>query len=486
MSQSLLFLAVHLVGLAICLAIGPFRRPALCCALAFPVGLAATTLSLLLLLIARLPYNLWTLAFVVIVLAAASVVRIRRRAEQRIERRTVVVCACWTAAFLALCLPLTHINIVLMTHDSHIFVMLGQVVVKDGGVAPDILAMLDEWGVFQVLAHSMAQFTAEDFLYSLPVVFGLSFILLFALTLWHGLGALDIAGSRRIAATALVTGALFTINMVDFHVLYLHTNMACAVFLTCFVAIFWLAEVEDDPSALPLAFVCLTAFALQRTETPLVALIFLCLTVLGSRLPRRAIGPWLAMFTVVVGLWYETLAQHVAAEGSFLTPLRCRMVWGALLVFFLWWLASSTHPIKRINRIVPGLIAAVFALALAAAFLAKTDHMLESVANWSRALRELSFWGQSWYAIGALILLGLLVSPPPFRQAFVIGLPVYFAFVLLLALGRSPYRDYVDDSANRMTIHAVPLIFWYVGLKIGLRLRSTPTDPSPSPLSSER
>jgi hypothetical protein len=92
--------------------------------------------------------------------------------------------------------------------------------------------------------------------------------------------------------------------------------------------------------------------------------------------------------------------------------------------------------------------------------------MVESLRNWASNLFTQPLWGYSVYAMIALALIALGLPAPRFRQAFAVGIPVYLGFVLLLALGRSPYRSYIDDSANRMTIHVVPLIFHYLGLKL--------------------
>lgn len=463
MSQAPLYLALHLLGLAVCLGFGPRRHPALCCALGFPVGLAIVVLLGLGLLVVGIPFAPWSLGLVAAAPLAASVVALRRRP---LERRAWLVAGWWTAGFAALCPVLTDLNLVLMTHDSHIFVIFGRTVAHRGGLPPDLFAMLDEWGVFQVVAQSLVTFTTVDFLYSLPLFLGLSFVPIFALSLWHGLGAQGAPVWRRALLVALVTVALFTNAMVLFHVAYLHSNMGTAIYLFGFVVLFWLAEVEEDPSYLPVAFLCLIALALQRTETPIVALLFLALTVAQSKLPRPALTRGMVGFVVVIGLWFEVLAHHVTTETAFLTPTKCRIVWGALVLALGWWLVSDRPLLRRINRVLPLAIAGLAALALAAAFAAEPDHMWLSFQRWKDSLLDVPHWGSFWTLAPLLVLVSLLAPPPRFRQAFVVGIPVFFAFVLLLALGRDPYFTRVDDSANRMTIHIVPLLVWYLALAV--------------------
>lgn len=463
MSQSVLFVAIHLVGLAVCLAIGPRRVPALCCALAFPIGLAVTVLLALAILLIGVPYGPWTLGPAMAATATASAIAAARRG---LDRRDLVVVGWWTLAFAIVCPAVTHVNIATFSPDSHTILGLGFSIANLDGLTPGIMAVLDKQGVFQIVAHSTFELTRRDYLYSLPLVLGIAFAPMFALILWHGLGAVGAAVRRRSALVALVTAAVFTMSMVDYHILYIHTNLGSAVYLFGFVALFWIAEVRGEPEWLPLAFVSLIAFALHRTETPLVALLFLALTLTQTELPRRTVTGWLALFTATVAIWYEALAHHVDEKG-FITPGRSRLVWGLLVVFFVWWLLSGTRVVRRVNRAVPALVAAGCALAMIAAFAMKPDHMLRSSVNWASNLIQLPHWGNSWIVIPVLILLGLAVAAPRFRVPFAVGLPVYAGVILLLSFSLpKPWRMGLGDSANRMTIHLLPLIFFYLGIKL--------------------
>lgn len=461
MSQALVLVAVHLAGLAVCLGFGPRRHPALCCALAFPVGLALVVVVALALLVTGIPYHLATVAVAVAIPVAGCLVA---RTPGRSAR---VTAAWWTAGFAAAAAALSAANVVTMTYDSHTFVILAGVIVRDGALAPDVFAQLDEWGVFTVVAQSLGGLAGVELFHALPIALGLSFIPVFAITLWHATGS-------RTLLVVLVTVALFSNPMVDFHLAYLHSNLGSSLYLFGFVVVFWLSEIEEDPAGLPVAFLCLIALALQRTETPMVALLFAALTVPQSRLPRAALTRGMIGFTLVVGIWFELLAHHVAADSAFLTPTRCRIIWGALVLALVWWLVSDRRPVQRINRILPLAIAGLAALALAGGFAMESDHLGRSAARWLLTLFRVPHWGWFWVAIPLLVLVSLPAPPPRFRQAFVVGIPVFFALVLLLVLGRDPYTVQIDDSANRMTIHVVPLLVWYLAVKaLGARPRKT-------------
>src|SRR5262245_53718945 len=77
--QALVYVALYLLGLAVCLAVGPRDRPGLCCALAFPVGLAVLVAPAALLAGAGAPYGWPLLAGIAAAVAAAAALQTRRR-----------------------------------------------------------------------------------------------------------------------------------------------------------------------------------------------------------------------------------------------------------------------------------------------------------------------------------------------------------------------------------------------------------------------
>jgi hypothetical protein len=456
MSQLPLFVAIHLVGLAVMLAIGPRQRTALLAALAFPIGLVVVVGLALLVLIAGLPYR----GSVVVATAATTIAAAAVAGRRGIGRRELAIAGVWTVGFTAVTALLCVRNVVLMTNDSYSLVMLAVGTANDGALPPETIVMIDAYGVFQIVAQSLLVFTRQDFLYSLPIVLGLSFVPVFVLTL-------AAAPPRRgVVVVALLTAALFTINVVTYHIVYLHTNWGSAIYLFGFVVLYWFAEVEREPGYVAPAFLSLIGFALHRTENPLVALVFVALTVGPSALPRRATAPWFGLFAGMIVLWYEVLARHVSSEGAFLTPMRCHLVAASVVVAYGWWLASSSDRMSAINRRLPLVIAAVTALAVAAAFALRPDHTAANAGSWIENLRTGTHWGYAWYVIALLIAIALWFQPPPFRSAFVIGIPVFFGIGLVLGSLGQGYRVGIGDSANRMTIHIVPLLFWYLALKL--------------------
>jgi hypothetical protein len=462
MSQAPLFLAIHLVGLALNFSTGLGRRPALACALGFPIGLAATVMAAMLLLVVGIPYEPWTLAAAVLIPTAVIAAR---RAPARLDRPALRLAALWTVGFGLVALALAHWNLSLMNWDSHRTVLLGGVLGRDGALEPRMLSELHSWGVFQIVAQSLAELTRRDYLYGLQPVFGASFVSAFAVALWYATGRLGARGGRRVAAVAVVSTAMASLYFFVHHAFFIHSNLGTAVYLFGFVVLYWLAEIDGDPSILPIAFLCILAVAIHRIETPLVALIALAVTIPTTELPRRSITPLLAGFTVAVSGWYVLLAFHVSPDSLFLTPARAIQIVLAIVAFLGWWLISRAPLLQRVSRRVPLLVSAALVLALAAAFATRPRHMTTSLDHWVTNLTTLPHWGYAWYGIVAAALLAVFTPPPPRHRVFTLTIWLTLAYTLLIVYARVPYRVAILDSANRMTIHVLPLVFFYLGLK---------------------
>lgn len=483
MTQAPLLVALHLVGMCVVFAFGPRRYAWLCASLAFAVGMATMVVVSLFVLCLGM-YRPWSVALGAALVVALCIAHMWRQ-PKGLDRRTLFVATCATLAFSAVALVLSYPNLAITSSDSFYIVTLAKVLGHDGAFDARSLSELQKWGVFVVLAHSWSMFTLQDFLYSLQTVLGASFLPVFALALWHAIDALPGDGAPRaglrVAVIALLSAALYSCAVFAFHLFFLHQNLGTAVYLFAFVVLFWVAEQRQDASCLPIAFLCLLSVSLHRTETPIVAAIALVATVLRSELPRRTITRPLATLTIVFIAWFLYLTPHLPEEGPFLTRTRAMLATAPLLAFFAWWLlAGSKHSfIQLIHRRAQAIVAFASLVVVAAMFAHKSDHMLSSLDAWMTNLfRAPLWWGYAWYGIVALAAIAALIQPPPAHRAFTFTIWLTFAFVMMVVYPRIPYRIAMVDSANRMMVHVLPLIFFYLGLKTVPALWSQPARPA--------
>jgi hypothetical protein len=474
--QALLYLALYSLGVAVCLAIGPRRRPALCCALGFPVGMAALVPPVLLLTVAGVPYRGAVVAAVGVAIAAAAGWRIRRRGTP--DRRSMRVLGLGTLAFAACAIPLSAVSFAVFTFDSHDIIINARVLADDAGFGRGLMYEMGDRGPFLLIIHSLAAFVRVDHLFGLAPLLGLSFVASFVLIAWHGFGKLGVPVRRRALPIALVAAALSTVWLWQFHLLYIHENMPSAVYLFLFAGLFWLAEIDDDRDGLPIACLALLAFALQRIENPLAVVLFGALALLPSRLPVRPLLPWLSVYTGVVIAWSLALIARLPthADMSLSRTVLALMIVVTVALHGAW-LLSRLSVLARVRRHATLLIAAVTLLALAATFAVMTDDMVESTRAMRINLTRFADWGVVWIGLTLLAVAGRFAVAPPAAQLFSWGTGLYFAFILMLTYGHGgPYVTTTFDSGIRMALHVLPMLCFYVGLQ--LALLSAPPRPA--------
>jgi hypothetical protein len=465
-SQTLFFLGLHLLGLCVGVAIGPARRPHLVASLAFTAGLAVMVALELLLLVVHIRFTALSGGVAALVLAALCLLVARRRGWPARAERGVL--AAWTVGFVIVAAALSWRNLAVMSYDSHFIVMLGGIIAHDGAFVPGLLEKMGFYGAFEALAQGLVCFTDRTFLYALAPVFAASTAAFFGVALDTALAALAAPARHRRWLVALVTAATFSGYMLFRHTFYIHTNFGTATYLLAFCALVFLADVEDDPSFVPLAFLSLFALSLHRTEAPLVCALFVALTILPGKLPARRVLPSFALYTAASAGWYLLLGSAVSPTSPLLTPKRCLLLAAISVVILVYYALSSLAAfgwLRRVSRFAPHLAAATMVLGLVVTFTLRPEHMSLSARIWKHSIFYANFWMGPFQVMLLLAVLGLFAPAPPARWAFVVGVPAYAALILLLVYSRTPYNDTIHDSAARMALHLVPLAFFYFGLK---------------------
>jgi hypothetical protein len=444
------------------MAVGPWQRIWLCSALGFAVGLACMVVISLGTLFLGAFQLVPMLVVYGIVLGTCIAWSVRRR---RWNRNTVLAAACGVVAFATLCAPFCDFNLSAFTYDSHLFVMYGRALGEDGQMTLKTVAQLNAWGVFQVIAHALSVFVREEYLYGLAPAFAVSMVATFAALIGDGLEELRVSRRHRALWIGLAVAVLLAIPLFRFHFVYIHSNMASGGYLLCFVGLYWLGEVKNDASYVPIAMLSLLAFTLLRVEAVPFAVIFLVLTVLDSRLPRRAIFPWYLIYTLVLVGWFLVMARSVPADSVYLTPIKCLAFAAVLALLFAYWLIKDRWLFRHLTRYVPHLLVGACALGIAYGAITHGDNMRISAWIWLRDLWRGTYWAWIWKVAAVLAVVGLFVPAPPRRMPLVLGVWLFFGVTLVISSTGTAFGPDIDGSLIRMTLHILPVVMFYGALK---------------------
>lgn len=446
MREVLLFAAIAAGGWAFTRRLAPGRTGSLPAVLAVPLGSFLWAVCAILLMVVGLAP-----ASAVPVFAAACAAWGLHACWREPQARVRVQFALMLLAVAAVAALAARRKWLLLSFDSVEQIATGRSLAAYGWIG-DLGVLLASWGGLVPLVQGAGVGVGVDVLHAYQPLMALS---LFAFCAW---AAWQLAAQLKAAAAAVTLLVLVSCYFVLFQGHYVHNSLPSALFLGGAVLLFGLAWQRGEALLLRIAFVCLAAFCLCRTEAPLFAALAL---VLGAGLAAQgSLGPAYArlatLFAAAIAAWYLVLALVIGAGSDIMTPGRLGILVAVLGAAWAGTILLVRLPLPRLRACVPELIIAVCVAAVAAATVWQPAHMLQNVNAILGNLFGTGRWGLGWAAL-------VLAAPFAWRRsdacrallAFALG---FAALVLLLGMARVPYRVGWGDSANRIFTHLWPLL----------------------------
>jgi hypothetical protein len=346
-----------------------------------------------------------------------------------------------------------------LSYDSHKLVLYGRQI----GITQAIpWEPVGAWGSFLLVSHSVMEPLGIRFLFGLAPMFGLSTTFLFVAFARAQLRERS-NGWRTWSLLAVMTLSMVITWLYGFHLVYIHTNMPSAMFLLAFVGLFWLAEQDGDSGACTIAFIMLLCFGLLRLEAPLMACVFLVLTIGTTELPKRVwLGP-LLVFSTLLTSWLLVLARNLPETSQFLTQKQGYVLAAAVMVCSFGVVALHWRLLARFRKYVPLAASLVAALGVAAAFVLKPNHMFACAKAMYINMFDNYAWDRAWWLLPLGWGLARLMPRHKRLPATISYGPwLVIALVFLLGYARVPYREGATDSASRIVLNAFPIMFLFL------------------------
>lgn len=363
-------------------------------------------------------------------------------------------------SFFAGCLVLTQFDYTQVSPDSLSYVMQGHLIPKRG--LTDALAFhFTLRNVMLQAFHSGSAIAQVTYLHSLHAVFSLALAFTFTSVLYCALISLSVqkrsAGLYSLAGTLL----LFCQYPALLNSFYIHSNWISGIYLFTAVTFFWFYLHNDgDASWGLLGVLALIVFSLLRSEGVLFSAIFLAL-VIKSRNQINII----LLYVVVLGIWYGILLTWTSSESYILSPFNVALI---LFVLFGLLILSVADQFSSIVSMLRKRIDFVMlwggSIVLFITFVLKPAHMFISTTRMVYNMLDLTYWGLTW-VIAIILLFGASRFRFPKDEVFKAGTVVFFLLLVSLAFVRAPYRIGWSDSANRILLHILPLVLFYLLMK---------------------
>lgn len=350
------------------------------------------------------------------------------------------------------------------TMDGAGRILIGKSLFWDGFTSYN-LSQLGHNGIFTEALQSAAAIIGDAYLYTVQPLFALSLIGIFiflAIEVFQEINTGNLYIHRIIVAVLFMCSTYFMV----FHAFYIHDNFVTGIFTLTAIISFWLAHQQQRAGWLFFGSLATIGISLARVEGPVFALIILVLSLSQDQFPYRN-RLWTYLIpAIIISSWYTIILTVVNQDVYFLKTDRVILVIGAYLGLALLTILSNKKRVR--NLVFPRIyIFSVFGvlIILTGLIILRPEHIWTNISMIISNMYTNGRWGSFWYFI--LPLLFFSIPLPKIPQERFITINLFSFFILLVALGglRNPYRLGWSDSANRMLVHIVPTLVFYLILK---------------------
>lgn len=453
---------------------GPDRGGVWRVLVALPLGIAATTVVELVLLLTRLQVARPWSALAVTLVAVVAVATVRARSGRTLgaEDTAVSTISGGRAAAVGLLVLVgvaaltSAVPLVNLTPDSFRFIPTSHVLSTGGDVEGVSLFLLTTRGLALPTTHGLAV-TEFGYLRAVGPLFGLATLGLLWWSVEVETTRLGGGWSRLLGVAAAVL--LLTNSRFLFSTFYLNTHVLFAFLFLLIVVLArsMILHPGSDRGARDAWLVGLAAagLALLRAEGPLVAALALAPLVLDGAVPLRRRQISLVVFAVVVTAWQlgMLLPISLADPQSLNVSVVGLGIFGAVLLALAPFLGLLVPRVPRPLLVIH----VVVWLAMIGLGLQSPRLVRDSAVATAQNVGGAGLWGVSLVVLAVLVGVGVLLRRVPAEQAFVFPLATFVPLAVLLAILRdAAYRLGPGDSLNRMLIHFVPVAILALSLSV--------------------
>ncbi len=472
--QCMVIIAVFAFGAVLCdlfcskTGISAIKRVLLC----FPVGLSAFSITAYVLLIAGIPYSVWTVCIAAL-LEITAAVYLNRRAFSRLtpaigKHMLIAVCAVAATALVAS----SGAAPVSISNDTmYYFKRYPDAIVFYRGLRDQFDFFLTDTGLGSVCIDTLPALFGFGDSFGIREFFHINFLVFF------GSCAYDTAKRYMSPREAAVSACLVTVLLAvstPFMILS-HWALANMYFMELFFISAY-AALDNEHTGIATCAVMMTALALLRMEgTLFVVWLVICIS-LYTGINRELAAYVTIPVSVLFGCYcirIYTLYNLSDNIYTFLTPVKAVLLVGLLIACSLYLLFIFPKLMSRLGAKLQYLYIIMLILGNMVLFIRNRSLYIGNLQAFYANLFRQSGWGMlPYFVITATVLLAALhilykqkSRPSDSSEQFIITMVVGYIFIVLAAsYGRGDVLlEDVGDSGNRVLLQIVPLLIMMYG-----------------------
>jgi len=473
MIQQFIFLfVVFIIGFCVLLFFKDRILQAYIFLLAFPMGLIVWTLIILVLEIfgiAPVKPLIWCLDGLVLISMVAFHVRKKNYSSIGIKSVGIVL-----ILYILLALGFITFNYSYLSNDSWLLIIGGKNLVSSGGL-PEVLLTLK--GIVSYIILSSSYIFGFSYPNALFPILSLSLILTFFYGLYTASGYKKIQFNTIFIFNSLAVIFLVSGYFVFFNIFYVISNSLAAAFL--FFSIFGLYQRLQTGVWFWTLFSCLNlvGFSLSRLETNIFVLPAIIIILSRKEIPEREKLLYVSPIVIICLLWFFRLANLLSnynfreAKSGYNYKIITVLI-AVYLFVFIYSMISRFRPFKSMNPYLPYLMIVVLTASWVYLLFTKGLFVRGSIIMIMKKYGDLVInilkdgsWAIIWIGLIFLMVIAVLLKKIKFESVFLYYIISFFLLFNTINLYRFGWRRGWGDSGNRMLLHVVFIIAFYIFLK---------------------
>lgn len=362
---------------------------------------------------------------------------------------------------LSIILPL-H-NFVTVSYDSFTYFLYGKYIYEIGALSLSAIGWIASLGCTLPLIYTFGNFFGTDFLH------GIHFLMLFTFVcfiVW--ICVTEITGNwiRKLLCSIGVILSLSSCYFFVFLGMAALTNSISSYLLVLFTICLYKLEVTKQPCWYYLAFIFNLAFAFTRTETLVFSGVFLYLlaTQYSNQLHNAIL---VTLHSSMVILWLQRIFWlQPSLQSDFITTERIFLICAFYVAFTIYsFLSVKIIKLQVLQKRYLLLIGCSLVLITSFLIFGKA-FIANGITLFINMLQLDGYWGITWLAVLLLYLIMWGKTGYAGRRSIISVVFVYFSMLFsIFCFREAPLRLGWGDSANRMLIPIIPLLFMDLAIR---------------------
>ena len=386
---------------------------------------------------------------------------VANKAQGSLSRDSNILGGASLVVLTGACFFVDLLRIVTMTSDSSYIARFGQNIGLGNYEASRMV--FSKWGPLVPFIHSITNLLDQKLYWQYQPVLSFNLVAIVFYTVYTIIREQKSFLESLVAATVSVSVMALS-NIFVFHVFYIHVNIISALYMYLFV--FALVKMQQQPGRAYelLALLSLIAFSLVRLEAPLFVIVILLVTSFWQGWSYVNRLKLIIPFVVLLVAWYARVYFILPESPDLLTQETAIAMILALVGFGLFTVVSGLKVFDSIVKRTPFLTLIGLVLVSIILTIMKSEPMLTSLESIVRNIFRDGDWGLTWYVIFFLAAELYFARRDATERHWMFMVLVAYILVVYNLAYFTPYHLGASDSANRLVLQALPLVFLYLSM----------------------